>query len=158
MINLTSVTSIIDLLTVSVRYQTDDYPVARKIRLVRDVPTDDFASGLAIRFDQAVFPGRLRIVYKAAYTSAVDRSNRYQQYVRCARNSHRHRCNRRTNTVDVTTRNQTKLHRITRRHTPSRRSNNGFSSEQHHRTYAFTPRPYPSRSSTSSKSIPNIPI
>jgi hypothetical protein len=70
MINLTSVTSIIDLLTVSVRYQTDDYPIARKIRLVRDVPTDDFASGFAIRFDQAVFPGRLRIVYKAAYTSA----------------------------------------------------------------------------------------
>ena len=70
MINLTSVTSIIDLLTVSVRYQTDDYPVARKIRLVRDVPTDDFASGFAIRFDQAVFPGRLRIVYKAAYSSA----------------------------------------------------------------------------------------
>jgi hypothetical protein len=71
MINLTSVTSIIDLLTVSVRYQTDDYPVARKIRLVRDVPTDDFASGFAIRFDQAVFPGRLRIVYKAAYSSAT---------------------------------------------------------------------------------------
>ncbi|NCZ58011.1 MAG: hypothetical protein EBY75_06840, partial [Actinobacteria bacterium] len=71
MINLTSVTSIIDLLTVSVRYQTDDYPVARKIRLVRDVPTDDFASGYAIRFDQAVFPGRLRIVYKAPYSSAA---------------------------------------------------------------------------------------
>ena len=68
MINLTAVTNIIDLLTVSVRYQTDDYPIARKIRLIRDMPTDDFASGFALRFDQAVFPGRLRIVYKAAYT------------------------------------------------------------------------------------------
>jgi len=71
MINLTSVTSIIDLLTVSVRYMTDDYPIARKIRLVRDMPTDDFASGFALRFDQAVFPGRLRVVYKAPYTATA---------------------------------------------------------------------------------------
>ena len=70
MVNLTGVTSIIDLLNVSVRYMVDDYPVARKVRLVRDMPTDDFASGFALRFDQGVFPGRLRIVYKAAYTSA----------------------------------------------------------------------------------------
>jgi len=71
MIDLTNVTSIIDLLTVSVRYMTDDYPIARKIRLIRDLPTDDFASGFALRFDQAVFPGRLRVVYKAAYTAAA---------------------------------------------------------------------------------------
>jgi len=71
MIDLTSVTSIIDLLTVSVRYMTDDYPIARKIRLVRDMPTDDFASGFALRFDQAVFPGRLRVVYKAPYTATA---------------------------------------------------------------------------------------
>lgn len=70
MVNLTGVTSIIDLLNVSVRYMVDDYPVARKVRLVRDMPTDDFASGFALRFDQGVFPGRLRIVYKAAYTAA----------------------------------------------------------------------------------------
>lgn len=70
MIDLDGVTSIIDLLQVSVRYMTDDYPVARKVRLVRDMPTDDFPSGLALRFDQGVFPGRLRIVYKAPYTAA----------------------------------------------------------------------------------------
>ena len=70
MIDLTNVTSIIDLLTVSVRYMTDDYPIARKIRLIRDLPTDDFPSGFALRFDQAVFPGRLRVVYKAAYTAS----------------------------------------------------------------------------------------
>ena len=70
MIDFTGVTDVIDLLSVSVRYLTDDYPVARKVRLVRDVPTDDFPSGLALRFDQGVFPGRLRIVYKAPYTAA----------------------------------------------------------------------------------------
>lgn len=74
MVNLTGVTSIIDLIQVSVRYMTDDYPIARKVRLVRDLPTDDFASGFAIRFDQGVFPGRLRIVYKAAYGTAATES------------------------------------------------------------------------------------
>ena len=71
MVDLTGVTSIIDLLNVSVRYMVDDYPVARKVRLVRDMPTDDFASGYALRFDQGVFPGRLRIVYKAPYATAT---------------------------------------------------------------------------------------
>ena len=75
MINLTGVTDIIDLLNVSVRYMVDDYPVARKVRLVRDVPTDDFASGYALRFDQGVFPGRLRIVYKAPYVTASTESS-----------------------------------------------------------------------------------
>jgi hypothetical protein len=71
MINLTGATSVIDLLSVSVRYLADDYPVARKAKLVRDLPTDDYASGFAIRFDQGVMPGRLRVVYKAPYTVAA---------------------------------------------------------------------------------------
>jgi hypothetical protein len=75
MIDLVGVTSIIDILNVSVRYLTDDYPVARKIRLVRDMPTDDFPSGYALRFDQGVFPGRLRIVYKAPYVTASTESS-----------------------------------------------------------------------------------
>ena len=75
MIDLDGVTGIIDLLTVSVRYMTDDYPVARKVRLVRDVPTDDFPSGYALRFDQGVFPGRLRIVYKAPYVQATSEAS-----------------------------------------------------------------------------------
>lgn len=71
MINLTGATSVIDILNVSVRYLTDDYPIARKVKIVRDLPTDDFASGFALRFDQAVMPGRLRVVYKAPYTTAT---------------------------------------------------------------------------------------
>ena len=74
MINLTGVTSMIDLLGVSVRYLNDDYPVARKVKLVRDLPTDDFASGFAIKFDQNVYPGRLRIVYKSAYSGTTSES------------------------------------------------------------------------------------
>jgi hypothetical protein len=71
MVNLTGATSVIDILNVSVRYLTDDYPIARKVKIVRDLPTDDFASGFALRFDQAVMPGRLRVVYKAPYTAAA---------------------------------------------------------------------------------------
>jgi hypothetical protein len=71
MVNLTSATDVIDVLNVSVRYLTDDYPVARKVKLVRDLPTDDFASSFALKFDQAVYPGRLRVVYKAPYTSVT---------------------------------------------------------------------------------------
>jgi hypothetical protein len=71
MVNLTGATSVIDILNVSVRYLTDDYPIARKVKIVRDLPTDDFASGFALRFDQAVMPGRLRVVYKAPYTTAA---------------------------------------------------------------------------------------
>ena len=74
MVNLTGVTSMIDLIGVSVRYLNDDYPVARKVKLVRDLPTDDFASGFAIKFDQNVYPGRLRIVYKAAYGGTTSES------------------------------------------------------------------------------------
>ena len=74
MINLTGATNMIDLIGVSVRYQEDDYPVARKAKLVRDLPTDDFASGYAIKFDQNVYPGRLRIVYKSAYSAAATES------------------------------------------------------------------------------------
>jgi hypothetical protein len=75
MIDLTGVTAIIDLLNVSVRYMVDDYPVARKVRLVRDMPTDDFASGFALKFDQGVFPGRLRVNYKSPYTAATSEAN-----------------------------------------------------------------------------------
>lgn len=74
MINLTGATNVIDLLNVSVRYLSDDYPLARKVKLVRDLPTDDFASGFALKFDQNVYPGRLRVVYKSAYSGATDES------------------------------------------------------------------------------------
>jgi hypothetical protein len=74
MINLTGATNVIDLLNTSVRYLSDDYPLARKVKLVRDLPTDDFTSGFALKFDQNVYTGRLRVVYKSAYGSAVDES------------------------------------------------------------------------------------
>jgi hypothetical protein len=107
MINLTGVTAIIDLVQVSVRYMTDDYPIARKVRLMRDLPTDDFASGFAIRFDQGVFPGRLRVVYKAPYATAATESVDVNSTGGVQETLHRYSCYRNTDTFDVTTRSET---------------------------------------------------
>lgn len=69
-INLTSATKVIDLLDVRLRYLSTDFLVIRKVRLQRDLPTADFASGLAIVFDQPVMAGTLRVVTKREFTRA----------------------------------------------------------------------------------------
>ena len=51
MVNLTGVTSMIDLYDVRYRYLNDDYPLIRNVRLLRDMPTTDFASGFVLAFD-----------------------------------------------------------------------------------------------------------
>jgi len=67
-IDLTGATSIIDLLDVRLRYLDSDYPVIRKVRLQRDLPTSDFPSGFAIVFDESVMAGTLRVRYKAPFS------------------------------------------------------------------------------------------
>lgn len=74
MIDLTGTSNIQDILSVSVRYLTDDYIPVRKFRLMRDVPTDDFPTGVALRMDQAVLAGRLRIVYKSPFAALTAES------------------------------------------------------------------------------------
>lgn len=71
-LNLASVASILDIISVHVRYTSDDYINIRRFKLVRDLPTDDFSSGFALRFDEAVRQGRMRIVYKAPFTSLTN--------------------------------------------------------------------------------------
>jgi hypothetical protein len=66
-IDLTGATSIIDLLDVRLRYLDSDYPVIRKVRLQRDLPTSDFPSGFALVFDESVMAGTLRVRYKAPF-------------------------------------------------------------------------------------------
>ena len=67
MVNLTGVTSMLDLYDVRYRYLNDDYPVVRNVRLLRDMPTADFASGFVLAFDTYVRSGTVRVIYKAAY-------------------------------------------------------------------------------------------
>jgi hypothetical protein len=77
-INLTSGAGIIDLLDVRLRYLADDYPVIRKVRLQRNLPTADFASGFAIVFDEPVMAGTLRVVTKREFTRASSESSDLQ--------------------------------------------------------------------------------
>ena len=77
-INLTSGAGIIDLLDVRLRYLADDYPVIRKVRLQRNLPTADFASGFAIVFDEPVMAGSLRVVTKREFTRASSESSDLQ--------------------------------------------------------------------------------
>jgi hypothetical protein len=77
-INLTSGTGIIDLIDVRLRYLADDYPVIRKVRLQRNLPTSDFPSGFAIVFDEPVMAGTLRVVTKREFTRASSESSDLQ--------------------------------------------------------------------------------
>ena len=77
-INITSATGIIDLLDVRLRYLADDYPVIRNVRLQRNLPTADFASGFAIVFDEPVMAGTLRVVTKREFTRATTEASDLQ--------------------------------------------------------------------------------
>ena len=67
-VNLTGATNVIDLVDVRLRYLASDYPVLRGVRLQRDLPTSDFASGYALVFDEQVMAGTLRVRHKAGFT------------------------------------------------------------------------------------------
>jgi len=77
-VNLTSASGIIDLLDVRLRYLATDFPVIRNVRLQRNLPTADFASGIAIVFDEAVMSGTLRVVTKREFTRVTAEANDMQ--------------------------------------------------------------------------------
>ena len=77
-INLTGATNVIDLIDVRLRYLADDYPVLRGVRLQRNLPTSDFASGLALVFDEGTIAGSLRVRYKAPFTRAASTASDIQ--------------------------------------------------------------------------------
>jgi len=78
MVNLPITDKIIDLISVSVRYLSTDYPKIRRCRLIRDLPNDDFNSGYAIRFDEAVDSGRMIVVYKTPFINVTTESQNLQ--------------------------------------------------------------------------------
>lgn len=80
MLPLPTVDAAIDLLTVQMRDTSTTYPTIRKVKLVRDLPTDDFSTGFALRFDQPTRNGRLRVVYKAPFTPLTLESQNINSY------------------------------------------------------------------------------
>jgi hypothetical protein len=77
-IDVTSATNIISLIDVRLRYDSDDYPVIHGVRLQRQLPTTDFASGFALVLDDAVMAGTLRITYRAPFVRASSESSDLQ--------------------------------------------------------------------------------
>lgn len=67
MINLPSIGDVVSLVDVRLRYLSDDYPMIRNVQLVRNLPTKDFGSGVALKFNEPTRQGDLRIVYRAPF-------------------------------------------------------------------------------------------
>ena len=80
MLNLPTPDRILDLLNVSIRYISSDYPQLAKVRLIRDLPTDDFNSGYALKFDRATRSGRVHVVYKTAFGNITSDTQNLQNY------------------------------------------------------------------------------
>jgi hypothetical protein len=78
MLPLPTPDKIMDLVSVSLRYIASDYPLLRRIRLVRDLPTDDFNSGYALKFDEQVRAGRIHVVYKSAFNNVTSETQNLQ--------------------------------------------------------------------------------
>lgn len=67
MVDMTGVTSILDVYDVRYRYLNDDYPIVRDVRFLRNMPTADFPSGYALAFDSGIRSGVVRVIYKAPF-------------------------------------------------------------------------------------------
>lgn len=77
-VNLPAVANIIDLLEVRYRDKSDDYKKVNKISLLRNMPTKDFGSSMALQFDQDVKNGDVRVTYKAPFNRVTTESDNVQ--------------------------------------------------------------------------------
>ena len=75
MIDLTGISSVVDLYDVKLRYLQDDYPIIRDVRLLRNMPATDFPSGFALAFDRSIRSGSLHVTYKDAYSQFTSESS-----------------------------------------------------------------------------------
>lgn len=77
-VNLGVTGTVIDLIDVRSRYKADDYQQVRNVKLLRDMPTKDFGSGLALQLDQNAYQGDMRVTYKAPFGKAVAEADNVQ--------------------------------------------------------------------------------
>lgn len=78
-VNLPTIGQVIDLIEVRSREKSDDYKQVSKVKLLRDMPTKDFGSGLALQIDQDVRNGDMRVTYKAPFTKVTTENDNLQQ-------------------------------------------------------------------------------
>lgn len=76
MVNLPGVYEIQDLYSVHYRYLSDDYPRLWKVRLLRNMPSNDFSSRYALVIDDYIArTGTLLVTYKAPFDSVNSESD-----------------------------------------------------------------------------------
>lgn len=78
LVNLPAVGDIIDVIQVRIRYTSTDYPVLRNVQLVRNLPTSDFGSGIALKMNEPDRAATLRVVYKSPFTRVTKESDDLQ--------------------------------------------------------------------------------
>lgn len=79
MVDLLGISNIIDLYDVRFRWLATDYPIIRNVRLLRNMPNDDFPSGNALAIDDpAAKSGTLRVVAKCGFNNVTAETDNLQ--------------------------------------------------------------------------------
>jgi hypothetical protein len=66
--DLPAIIDIIDMIEVRYRYKSDDYKKINDVKLIRDLPTKDFGSAMALQIDSNIPASDIRLTYKAPFT------------------------------------------------------------------------------------------
>lgn len=77
-IDMTGVTSVLDLIDVRVKYKSDDFPIVHRVRLQRNLPVADFPSTYALVFDEATVAGTLVVRYTSPFVRAASTASDIQ--------------------------------------------------------------------------------
>lgn len=77
-VNLPAAGTVIDLIDVRSRNKSDDYQQVRSFKLLRDMPTKDFGSGLALQLDQDAYHGDMRVTFRAPFSKPAAEADNLQ--------------------------------------------------------------------------------
>ena len=76
--NLAAISDVIDIIEVRSRFLSDDHQRVDKVKLLRNMPTKDFGSGLALQIDGDVPASDVRVTYKSPFTQLVNETDDIQ--------------------------------------------------------------------------------
>ena len=76
--NLSIPDEIIDIIDVRYRYLSSDYKQVNQFKLLRNMPTKDFGSGIALQIDSQITSGSMRVVYKTHFTKVTQETDNIQ--------------------------------------------------------------------------------
>ena len=77
-INLPAIAEVIDIIEVRSRFVADDYQQVNKVKLLRNMPTKDFGSGMALQIDSDTPASDIRISYKSPFTRVTSETDDLQ--------------------------------------------------------------------------------